>query len=73
MSAPRYVSLVGLIDREVKCRARLVRQYKNVAKVRYWLGDKWSGIEDAHPETVVHDGGRMAGWSAVNHIDGIQR
>ena len=73
MSPPRIVSLVGLIDREAKCRARIVREHTTVTKVRYWMGDGWSDVQDAHPDTVVHDGGRMAGWAAANHTDGIQR
>lgn len=67
MNAPRYVSMVGLIDRQVKCRARLVRKYPTVTKVRYWMGDGWSDVQDAHPDTVIHDGGQLAGWRAVDH------
>lgn len=73
MNAPRYVSLVGLIDRQVKCRARLVREYKSVSKVRYWMGDRWSDVQDAHPDTIVHDGGELAGWTGLNHTGEIQR
>lgn len=65
--APRYASLVGLLNREVICRARIVREYPSVTKVRYWLGDGWSDVQDAHPETVIHDGGQLAGWRAVDH------
>lgn len=67
MSAPRYVSLVGLCSREVICRARIVREYPTVTKVRYWMGDGWSDVQDAHPETVIRDGGRLAGWKSARH------
>lgn len=73
MITPRDVSLVGLISRDILCRARIVREYPAVTKVRYWMGDGWSDIEDAHPDTLIHDGGRTAGWLPVNHTSGIQR
>lgn len=65
--APQHVSLVGLCSREVLCRARIVREYPSVTKVRYWVGDGWSDVQDAHPDTVIHDGGRLAGWTAAHH------
>lgn len=67
----RHVSLVGLTSGTVMCRARIVREYPSVTKVRYWMGDGWSGIEDAHPDTVVKDGGALAGWRPANHTRGI--
>lgn len=67
MTTPRYVTLVGLCSRETLCRARIVREYPTVTKVRYWMGDGWSDVQDAHPDTVIHDGGQLAGWRAVDH------
>ncbi|MDV6299933.1 hypothetical protein R3P82_12520 [Dietzia maris] len=65
--APRDASLVGLCSREVICRVRIVREYPSVTKVRYWLGDRWSDVQDTHPDTVIHDGGARAGWTPVGH------
>lgn len=67
MNTRRHVTLVGLISRDVLCRARIVREYPSVTKVRYWMGDGWSDVQDAHPDTLVHDGGRRAGWKSVDH------
>lgn len=67
MTTPRHVTLVGLISRDALCRARIVREYPTVTKVRYWMGDGWSDVQDAHPDTVIHDGGRLAGWRPVDH------
>ena len=67
MKTPRHVTLVGLCSRDVLCRARIVREYPTVTKVRYWMGDGWSDVQDAHPDTVIHDGGRLAGWQAAHH------
>ncbi|WP_010541922.1 hypothetical protein [Dietzia alimentaria] len=64
---PRTVSLVGLCSREVTCRALVVREYPSVAKVRYWMGDGWSDVQDAHPDTLIHDDGKLAGWTSVDH------
>lgn len=67
MSTTRHVTLVALCSRKVVCRARIVREYPSVAKVRYWMGDGWSEVQDAHPDTLVHDGGALAGWRTPDH------
>ncbi|WP_010540357.1 hypothetical protein [Dietzia alimentaria] len=68
-----HVSLVGPCNREVTCRARIVREYPTRTMVRYWMGEGWSDVQETHPDTIVHDGGKLADWTTANHTPVVQR